>query len=122
EKNVSSLELIWNQALQNLDAWVERETIREDNLLKTAQLFAENVKRNQSNLKELVNQFSKELSDWEKTSREELLTATINLQTFFPIKSYEEINDNLDKIHNKSSEMISSPLTKLANNEFVDQY
>ncbi|MEH6996555.1 hypothetical protein V7075_28265, partial [Neobacillus drentensis] len=122
EKNITSLELLWNQAFQNLDAWVERENIREDNLLKTTKLFAENVKCNQSNLKELVNQFSKELFDWEKTSREELLTATISLQTFFPIKSYEEINDSLDNIHNKSSEIISSPLTKLANSEYVDQY
>ncbi|MEH7014787.1 hypothetical protein V7087_28965 [Neobacillus niacini] len=122
EKNITSLELLWNQAFQNLDAWVEREKIREDNLLKTTKLFAENVKRNQSNLKELVNQFSKELFDWEKTSREELLTATISLQTFFPIKSYEEINDNLDTIHNKSSEIISSPFTNLAKSEYADQY
>ncbi|PGY12994.1 hypothetical protein [Bacillus sp. AFS031507] len=122
EKNVSSLELLWNQEFQNLDAWVERENIREDNLLKTAKLFAENAKRNQSNLKELVNQFSKELSDWEKTSREELLTATINLQTFLPIKSYEEINDELDNLHNKSSEFITSPLTKFENSKYVDQY
>ncbi|WP_045522045.1 hypothetical protein [Neobacillus niacini] len=122
EKNITSLELLWNHAFQNLDDWVEREKIREDNLLKTTKLFAENVKRNQSNLKELVNQFSKELFDWEKTSREELLTATISLQTFFPIKSYEEINDNLDTIHNKSSEIISSPFTNLAKSEYADQY
>ncbi|MCM2534285.1 hypothetical protein NDK43_20430 [Neobacillus pocheonensis] len=122
EKNVSSLELLWNQAFQNIDAWVEREQVREDNLLKFANLFAANVKQNQENLKELAKQFSIELSNWEKTSREELLTATISLQSFFPIKSYEEINDKLDGFKNVAKTNISSPLNNLVNGQFADKY
>ncbi|MGG1674336.1 hypothetical protein ACIFOT_01175 [Neobacillus sp. NRS-1170] len=121
-KNSSTIEMLWNQLFQNLDSWTVRESFRENTLLQAANLFAENVKRNQANVMDLVNQFSKEVKNWEKTSREELLTATISLQSLFPIKSYEDINDQLDHIKNQSSESILNSLENLVNIQIVDQY
>jgi hypothetical protein len=122
EKNVSSLELLWNQAFINLDAWVESEEVREDHLLQSAKNLAENVKRNQTNFKELSKQFSKELFELENKSREELLLATISLQSLFPIKSNEEINNQLDYLKNKTSELVSKPFDNIGNAKFVENY
>ncbi|MGG1677176.1 hypothetical protein ACIFOT_15670 [Neobacillus sp. NRS-1170] len=120
EKNLSSLELLWNQAFQKLEAWVEQETKREDLHLQTARQFADKVKVNNSNIKEITNQFSKELRQWEKTSREELFTATTPLMALFPLKSYEEINNNLDQLWNKSTESAAKPFNQLFNCRYGD--
>jgi hypothetical protein len=119
QKNVSSVDLLWDQAFQEVDAWVERATYREDVLLQSAKEFAENAKRNQKNLKELTEQFSRELREWEKTSREELLTTTTGLQYIFPMKSYEDINNQLDLVQSKSAEFTSNPFQSLVNGENV---
>ncbi|PLT35107.1 hypothetical protein [Bacillus sp. V5-8f] len=120
--NDSSVDLLWNQAFQELDAWVKRSNFREDVLLQSAKQFSENVKRNQNNIKELYGQFSKELRDWEKTAREELLTTTTGLQYLFPVKSYEEINKQLDDAQDKRTTLVSSPLNHLANGDHADNF
>lgn len=122
EKNTSSssLDLLWNQAFEQLDAWVERTEFREEVLLQSALQFAENVKRNHKNSKELSEQFSKEPHHWEKISREELLNATTVLQYFFPVKSYEEINKQLDDVQNNTTKLTSG--ANLLNGEHVDNF
>ncbi|MFU2014836.1 hypothetical protein ACM6Q7_07125 [Peribacillus butanolivorans] len=116
----SSLDLLWDQAFEQLDAWVERTEFREEVLLQSALQFAENVKRNHKNSKELSEQFSKELHHWEKISREELLNATTVLQYFFPVKSYEEINKQLDDVQNNTTKLTSG--ANLLNGEHVDNF
>ncbi|HZG72294.1 MAG TPA: hypothetical protein VEY51_12235 [Chondromyces sp.] len=127
EKNVkdkrdSSFEMLWNQAFQELDAWVERANYREDVMIQSAKQFAENLKRNQANLKELTEQFSQEIREWEKTSREELLTTTTGLQFLFPVKSYEEVNKQLDQLQDKREEFVSIPVQSLLDGERVDYF
>ncbi|PGY12973.1 hypothetical protein [Bacillus sp. AFS031507] len=122
EKKVSSLDLLWNQAFLNLDAWVEREEVREDHLLQSTKNLAENVKKNQTNFKELSKQFTKELFELENKSREGLLLSTISLQSLFPIKSYEEINNQLDNLKNKTSELVLKPFDHIGNAKFVENY
>ncbi|MEH7014732.1 hypothetical protein V7087_28640, partial [Neobacillus niacini] len=122
EKNVSSIELLWNQAFINLDSWVEREEVREDHFLQSAKNLAENVKKNQTNFKELSKQFSRDLFELENKSREELLLATISLQSLFPIKSNEQINNQLDYLKNKTAELVSKPFDHIGNGKFVENY
>lgn len=118
----SSLALLWNQALGQVDAWAKRAEFNEEVLLQSASQFAENVKRNQHNIKELTEQFSRDLRNWEKTAREELLTTTAGMQYLFPVKSYEEINTQLDDVQNKTAKLTLSPLGHLLNSEQVDKY
>ena len=122
DKNVSSVELLWNQAFINLDSWVEREEVREDHFLQSAKNLAENVKKNQTNFKELSKQFSKELFELENKSKEELLLATISLRNLFPIKSNEEINKQLGYLKNKTTELVSKPFDQMENAKFVENY
>ncbi|MGG1677210.1 hypothetical protein ACIFOT_15845 [Neobacillus sp. NRS-1170] len=115
EENISSKELLWKHAFQQVDSWIERENSREEILLKSAKQLAKNVKQNQNNLIEITQQFSKELRHLEKTSRVEVLTSTTGLQALVPFKSYEEINDSFDHLWNKASEFINTPFEKLMN-------
>lgn len=117
EKNVSSFDLIWEQAFQEMDAWVERANQSEVALLQSARQFAESVARNQKNMKELSEKFTSELREWEKTSREEILTATAGFQYIFPLKSYEEINSQLDQLQDQASALSFSTFSSLINGE-----
>ncbi|WP_413301097.1 hypothetical protein AA0X95_20445 [Bacillus sp. 1P10SD] len=119
-KNNSSYDLVWNYALNRVDAWVVQENRREDFLLQSAKQLAENLKQNQKDRKELAQQFSKELSEWVMATREELLTTTTVFQNLFPIRSYEEINNRLDDIQNKIGKMTSSPYKGITYGEYVD--
>jgi hypothetical protein len=121
KNNVSSLELMWEQAFQQLDSWVGREDFREELLLQLANKFVEDVKQSFKNRKELTEQFSKEIREWETASREEFLTTTTTLQHFFPTKSYEEINKQLDDIQNKTFVLTSMPFNALDNGEQIDK-
>ncbi|MGG0174743.1 hypothetical protein [Gottfriedia acidiceleris] len=114
-ENVSSDELLWNKAFQQLDTWVEFENKREEILLQSAKQLVESVKQNQNNLIEITKQFSQDLYDLEKSSRVQLLSATKSLQTLFPFKSFEEINNRLNDLRDKTTEFISNPLEKLMN-------
>jgi ribosomal protein S17E len=120
ENHSSSLELLWNQAFQKVEEWIDQETIREECLLQAANQFADNLQGNKSDIKELTTQFSKELRQWEKTSREELLTATTPLMAVFPIKSYEEINNTIDQLWNKVTESVANPFDNHISGNFGD--
>ncbi|MDE5414492.1 hypothetical protein [Alkalihalobacterium chitinilyticum] len=122
EEKVTSLDLLWKQSLQELDAWNERASLREEALLRNTKRIIENMKRNQSNAKELLDQLVKEQREWEKTAREELLTSTTSLQYLFPIKSYEEINKVMDNFQSKTTELSKLQLRPFANGEHLDYY
>lgn len=122
DKNHSSLELLWHQMLQNIDALDEGVRNGEDFVLQSIKHLTENMNRNQTNFSELINQISIELSDWENKSREEILTATTSLYAIYPFMSYEQINNQLDYLKTIASELISSPLNKLANGKFLENY
>ncbi|MEH6996414.1 hypothetical protein V7075_27545, partial [Neobacillus drentensis] len=58
----------------------------------------------------------------ENKSREELLLATISFQSLFPIKSNEQINNQLDYLKNKTAELVSKPFDNIGNGKFVENY
>lgn len=122
EEKLSSLELMWKAAFGELDAWESHLNNRDEVFLDTAKQYVEAVKRNQSNIKEITAQFSKELGDWEKTAREELLTTTTSIQLFMPMKSYEEINSVVDDIQNKTTTLLATPFRALSNGQALDKY
>jgi hypothetical protein len=91
-------------------------------LLKQALYFAESIKRNQESIKSAREQFSKEFANWERTAREELLMSTTALQHIFPKKSYEEINQQIDQIQNRTTAILRSPIQKVESNQLMEQY
>lgn len=122
EEKLSSLELMWKMGFDELDAWAERLNYRDEIFLDAARHYVDRVKRNQENMKTITAQFNKELFDWEKSAREELLMTTTTLQHFFPIKSYEEINRVVDDIQNKTTSLLSTPLRALTSGQAADKY
>ncbi|WP_209123730.1 hypothetical protein [Alkalihalobacillus sp. BA299] len=122
DDHFTSLDLLWKQSLQELDAWSERASSREEALLRYTKKIVANSKRNQENIKELIEQFVKEQRDWEKVAREELLTSTSHLQYLFPIQSFEEINRILDNFQNKATELSKIPMYSLNNAEVLDRF
>lgn len=119
---LSSLDLLWHHAFGELDEWAKRADHRDEILLKEAKLFADSVQRNQSNLIEVAAQFYQEFSAWEKTAREEFLMSTTSLQHFFPMKSYEDINAQIEQIQEKTLSILAAPYQKVAGNLSMDKY
>lgn len=120
--DVTSIDLMWNQALEAVDAWAEKANSSEKVLLNSAREFADHVKRNQNNMKKLTEQFSKEFREWERTSREELLTMTTSLQYIFPVKSYEELNNQLDYVQKRAEDVALNPYHYLAKGGRTDYF
>jgi hypothetical protein len=122
DEQTSSLDILWRHAIAELDEWAKRADYRDEILLKQAKFFAESVQRNQGNLIEVAAQFSQEFSVWEKTAREELLMSTTSLQHFFPIKSYEDINAQIDQIQERTLTILASPCQRIASSFSMDKY
>ncbi|NRD78624.1 hypothetical protein HPT25_14785 [Bacillus sp. BRMEA1] len=122
EKQLSSLDLIWKIGFDELDAWADRFNKRDDIFLASVYNYVEKVKQNQENLQEITEQFSKELKNWEKSAREELLVTTTALQHFFPVKSYEEINHVVDDIQMKTTALLLTPVKSLNSGMALDKY
>lgn len=122
EEPLSSLDILWNHAFKELDEWVEHADLRDENFLKEAVYYVNSIKRNQDNLKEVREQFTKEFSAWERTAREEFLMSTTSLQHFFPIKSYEEINQQIDNIQKQTLSILGAPCQMISNVPILDQY
>ena len=118
----SSLDLLWNHAFRELDQWARKADFRDDVFLKEAMYFAESIKRNQENIKSVREQFSKEFDNWERTAREEFLMSTTVLQHIFPKKSYEEINQQIDQIQNRTASILGTPLQMVVNNQMMEKY
>ncbi|WP_246277195.1 hypothetical protein [Neobacillus endophyticus] len=121
-EHLSSLNMLWRHAFSELDEWEKRADLRDDLLLARAKLFAENFERNQDNLKAITEQFTKELVEWEKTAREEILMSTTVVQHFFPKKSYEELNEQMDAIQKRTMSILRTPFQGLPNQQMVDKY
>lgn len=119
---LSSLDLLWRNAFGELDEWEKRADQRDAIFLKAAKQFADSIQRNQGNLTELAAQFYQEFSVWEKTAREEFLMSTTSLQHFFPLKSYEDINTQIDQIQEKTLNLLSAPCQRIASAFSTDKY
>ena len=122
ENQLSSLELIWKIGFDELDAWANRFNKRDELFLSAVKNYVESVKRNQDNLKAVTEQFDREVKEWEKAAREELLVTTTTLQHFFPVKSYEEINKVVDDIQQKTAALLLTPVKALTGGQALDKY
>ncbi|WP_413301730.1 hypothetical protein AA0X95_22360 [Bacillus sp. 1P10SD] len=128
-EQLSSLDVLWQHAFGELDEWAKHAEFRDEIFLKEAKHFAESIKRNQGNVKDIAERFNKEFAEWERTAREEFLMSTTSLQHFFPIRSYEDINAQIDQIQKKTMSILSAPCQTLNNYlsmekylEMIDQY
>ncbi|MEH7013856.1 hypothetical protein V7087_24110 [Neobacillus niacini] len=119
---LSSFELMWRAAYEEVDEWAGRLNHRDDLFLNATKQYVESIKRNQENSKAITEQFRKELLEWEKYAREELLMTTTTIQHFFPVKSYEEINQVVDDIQNKTTSLFTTPIRALTNGQALDKY
>ncbi|QCJ45142.1 hypothetical protein FAY30_08000 [Bacillus sp. S3] len=122
EEQLTSLDLLWKHAFGELDEWSKRADFRDEVFLKEANLFAESVRRNQGNTVQLAAQFYQEFSAWEKTAREEFLMSTTSLQHFFPFKSYEDINAQIDQIQERTLTILAAPCQKIVSTVSMDKY
>ncbi|CRK80738.1 hypothetical protein [Neobacillus massiliamazoniensis] len=122
EEQLSSLDLVWKFGFDQLDGWAEQLNRMDDLFLGAVYNYVDRVKNNQENLKVISEQFNKELKDWEKSAREELLVTTTTLQRFFPINSYEEINQVVDDIQNKTTTLLLTPVQSLTGEQGLDNY
>ncbi|MGX6442197.1 hypothetical protein ACWM35_03030 [Neobacillus sp. K501] len=122
EEQLSSYELMWKAAFAELDAWSERLNYRDEVFLTATKTYVDAVKRNQENLKAVTEQFNKELREWEKGAREELLMTTTTIQHFIPIKSYEEINHVVDDIQKRTYSLLTTPIRSLTGGQALDKY
>lgn len=113
EKELSSLDLLWKLGFDELDTWAERFNKQDERFLEAVRNYVEKAKQNQENVITVVAQFGLELKEWEQSTREELLMTTTSLQSFFPVKSYEEINRVVEDIQNKSARLLITPVQKL---------
>ncbi|MBO0960434.1 hypothetical protein J1P26_12035 [Neobacillus sp. MM2021_6] len=120
----TSLDLLWKLGFDEVDAWAERFNKRDERFLAAVKNFVEKVKQNQENVITIAAQFSVELKDWEKAAREEFLATTTPLQHFFPVKSYEEINQVVEDIQNKTAQLLLTPAQALTTGQFqaLDKY
>ncbi|QIZ07208.1 hypothetical protein HFZ78_11225 [Priestia megaterium] len=124
EKDLTSLDLVWKLGFNELDAWAERFNKQDALFLETVKNYVEKLKQNQENAITIAAQFGMELKKWEKAAREELLMTTTSLQNFFPVKSYEEINQVVDDIQNKTTNLLLTPTQALITGqlEALDKY
>jgi hypothetical protein len=122
QEQFSTLDILWNHAFRELDQWAKHADFRDDVFLKQAMYFADSIKRNQKTIKSAREQFSKEFANWEKTAREELLMSTTALQHIFPEKSYEEINQQIDQIQNRTTAILRTPIQMAVSEQLMEQY
>jgi hypothetical protein len=122
EAQLSSLDILWNNVFNELDEWAKRGDFRDEVFLKEAMFFADNIQRNQGNIKALSEKFNKEFAEWERTAREEFLMSTTSLQHFFPLKSYEEINAQIDQIQKRTMSILHKPFQTITNYQAMDKY
>ncbi|MDR7236033.1 hypothetical protein [Neobacillus drentensis] len=122
EAQLSSLDTLWHNAFNELDEWAKRGDFRDEVFLKEAMFFADNIQRNQGNIKALAEKFNKEFTEWERTAREEFLMSTTSLQHFFPLRSYEEINAQINQIQKRTMSILHKPFQKITNYQAMDKY
>ncbi|WP_410890765.1 hypothetical protein [Neobacillus sp. 204] len=122
DSELSSLDTLWHNAFRELDEWAKRATFRDEFFLKETMFFADNIQRNQENIKAISEKFNKEFTEWERAAREEFLMSTTSLQHFFPLRSYEEINAQIDLIQKRTISLLGKPCQVITNNQSMDKY
>ncbi|PLT33281.1 hypothetical protein CUU64_14625 [Bacillus sp. V5-8f] len=122
EEQLSSLDLLWKNACNELDKWAERSENRDEDFLQRVKRISESVKRNMENINEVNEQFQKELAAWEKTAREEFLMSTTSFQRFFPVKSYEEMNQLFNDIQKRTIAIMDTPRRTLTGQVSFEKY
>ena len=122
DAQLSSLDVLWHNAFNELDEWAKRSDFRDEVFLKEAKFFADSIQRNQENIEEMAEKFNKEFTEWERTAREEFLMSTTSLQHFFPLKSYEEINAQIDQLQKRTMSILSTPCQVISKNQVMDKY
>jgi hypothetical protein len=122
EQPLTSLDLLWRNAFQELDSWAKRADYRDEVLLTAVNHYVDSVKRNRENLKAVTEQFNKELAEWERSTREELLMSTTAIQHVLPIKSYEEINSVFNRIQKSTSDILKTPYRAVNSGQAADKY
>ncbi|TDL74642.1 hypothetical protein E2R56_10790 [Rhodococcus qingshengii] len=122
EASLSSLDLLWRYAFQELDEWAKCADHRDEVFLEKVRRFSGSVQRNQGNIKAIAEQFTKEFTEWEKTARDEFLMSTTILQHFFPIQSYEEMNAQMDQGQKRVLSLLSTPYQTIANFQSMEKY
>jgi hypothetical protein len=122
DPELTSLNTLWHNAFRDLDEWAKRATFRDEVFLKETMFFADNILRNQENIKVITEKFNKEFTEWERAAREEFLMSTTSLQHFFPLRSYEEINAQIDLIQKRTISLLGKPCQVITNNQSMDKY
>jgi hypothetical protein len=122
EAPLSSLDIFWNSKFQELDEWAKCAEHRDEVFLSEVRRFSKSVQRNQGNIKAIVEQFTMEFTEWEKTAREEFLMSTTLLQQFFLYRSYEEMNAQCDQIQNSVLSLLSTPCQIISNSKNMENY
>lgn len=122
EATLSSLDLLWRHAFRELDEWAKRGEDRDEFFLKEVRRFSESVQRNQENIKAVAQQFTEQMMGWEKTARDEFMMSTTALQHFFPIRSYEEINAQIEQMEKTALSHINAPCQTIGNSQAIGKY
>lgn len=122
KEQLSSLDILWQNAFRELDEWAAHANFRDEVFLKEALHYVESIKRNQGSLRDVTEQFNREFKDWEKAAREEFLMSTTSLQHFFPLRSYEEINQQIDNIQQKTLSILAVPCQAVSSIQVMDKY
>jgi hypothetical protein len=124
EKELSSLDFLWKLGFEELNVWEQRFNKYDAQFLEAAKNYVESIKQNQENANTIAAQFSVELKDWEKAVREEFLVTATPLQNFFPVSSYEEINQVVEDIQNKTAQLLITPVQALTTIQYqvLDKY
>lgn len=122
QEQITSLDILWRHAFREADEWAEYADYRDEVFLKKAIHFVDTIQRNQGNIKEVTEQFNQDFAKWEKAARDEFLMSTTPLQHFFPKVSYEEINQLIDQIQNRTMSILSAPGQVIANAKGTEKY
>jgi hypothetical protein len=110
EAKTTSIGLIWNHWLEEVDVWSDRLERQEDAWVRTVKRAAGHARRRRETFKDLANQIGKEISHWEKLVREEYLSATAAGRYFFPSESLKETNEKLDAIKDRVADRVCLPV------------
>ena len=115
---------LWKLGFDELDARLEQLNERDERFLDAVRGYVEKVKQNQENVVTIAVQFGMELKEWEKAAREELHLTTTSLQPFLPVKSFEEMNQVVNDIQNKTAHLLLTPAQAITTGQFqaLDKY
>lgn len=121
-ESLSSLDMLWNSKFQELDEWAKCAEQRDEAFLSEVRRISNRLQRGQGNLKAITEQFTKEVTQWEKTARDEFLMSTTLFQQFFPKRSYEEINEQFEQTQNSLVSLLRTPSQTISNWQNMENY